>query len=1313
MPDFLFHRKFTDGTTTNGAYLNTGSGWATSSTASFIPPMPLSVDDSDYDDAEGIALIDLNGDGLVDIGWNNSTDSGAWINSGTGWVTNDLYAPKYPLATINKKDNGGRFVDINGDGLTDQVYRRGTDQGAWINQSKIPLLKKITKGRRSETEYATITELFYSSLTDKDVYTKGSGSTYPTYDIQTATKVVSEMSKDNGLGGLHWSMYTYSNARTHRWRGFLGFQIFESYDPQTKISQIEYLAQDFPLTGSQLKSETRYIPDPVNDPDGQLIKEVENIWLYDAVWSGNSLPDYPLFLYTPKSTERKWELGSTTPISEVTTYNWLDRQNPFEDPELVQRAWNNLTDRLEWGNSTKTLIDYGGGTKTAIWSGYYDQNLFSQPWMIGRLGRSEVQHIKSGYPEILRVSSYSYYVASGLLAWDAVEPDSTDKWLQNVFAYDSFGNITNKSVYGADIVSRSEQRTTYDAKGRYVEESKNALNHTETMVTDAATGLMKSRTGPNSLPTSWQYDAFGHQTLETRADTTSTSTIYDWDSSVTVNIPLENGGSSVAFTSDYAVTTESSGSAPVKVYYDRQGREIRVITEARDGRKVYRDTGYNTLGQKTVVSDPYFSGETPDYGFTEYDVLGRSKIVIAPDGTKTAFGYAGLVSTVTNNYGATDGAAESRNQATTTYRNAKGETLKVVDNFGYEITYEYDAVGDLVGTTDEHSNTVVMEYDIRGHKVRQDDPDMGEWFYVYNVLGQMVAQTNANTQVTTMQYDALGRMTNSLSPEGVSQWFYDGDEQGSWLSALKREDMYDTSGTNLVYRRTHAYDVLGRPLLSLHNVDDKWYYTCNAYDEYSRIKSSYRFWRPQSVIQSGNQLDHNWNSFESINTYNSRGAITKVTDGTGHVWWEINEADFDAKGHLLEYKLGNDVVTTQEFNPDTGRIEEIELSNMSNGLSTYGFQYDRLGNLTDRSLTRTMKTNLSESFSYDKLNRLKTADVGGTVSSTTYDEIGNIQTKTGISGAYQYGAGNAGPHAVTIADGITYSYDNCGNMLGRTQGGTNISSTVWTSFNKPSTLYAGHDGSEFTYDINDNRIMQVSFQGGAGTKKLYLGGFEQEETLTGDQYDRANWQWTHKETRVFVSTPSGMIGIHVQDAAENVDRKYLHKDHLGSIVAVTGEGSGGSASILAEYAYDSWGKRRSSDTWLAAAVDISTLETDRGFTGHEMLDHLGLVHMNGRIYDSNIGRFLSADPIVQAPGDLQSYNRYSYVSNNPLSLTDPSGFSWWSKNVTDKVSDFMDKYWVPILITIVAVVITVATFGAAGPAVGGILPGVWGTLHSR
>ncbi|MGH1353414.1 MAG: RHS repeat-associated core domain-containing protein, partial [Methyloligellaceae bacterium] len=59
---------------------------------------------------------------------------------------------------------------------------------------------------------------------------------------------------------------------------------------------------------------------------------------------------------------------------------------------------------------------------------------------------------------------------------------------------------------------------------------------------------------------------------------------------------------------------------------------------------------------------------------------------------------------------------------------------------------------------------------------------------------------------------------------------------------------------------------------------------------------------------------------------------------------------------------------------------------------------------------------------------------------------------------------------------------------------------------------------------------------------------------------------------------------------------------------------------------------------------------------HEQIDSVGLIHMNGRVYDAELGRFLSADPNVQALDNLQNFNRYSYVLNNPLSYTDPTGF---------------------------------------------------------
>src|SRR5690606_2354 len=117
--------------------------------------------------------------------------------------------------------------------------------------------------------------------------------------------------------------------------------------------------------------------------------------------------------------------------------------------------------------------------------------------------------------------------------------------------------------------------------------------------------------------------------------------------------------------------------------------------------------------------------------------------------------------------------------------------------------------------------------------------------------------------------------------------------------------------------------------------------------------------------------------------------------------------------------------------------------------------------------------------------------------------------------------------------------------------------------------------------------------------------------------------------------------------------------------------------------FDAWGARRNGESnnlsdW-SALTDSARLSaitgslmlagfsqpvTTRGYTGHEMGDDMGSIHMNGRIYGARLARFLQADPIIQAATNTQSYNRYSYVWNNPLNATDPSGFvlkKYWDK----------------------------------------------------
>ena len=114
--------------------------------------------------------------------------------------------------------------------------------------------------------------------------------------------------------------------------------------------------------------------------------------------------------------------------------------------------------------------------------------------------------------------------------------------------------------------------------------------------------------------------------------------------------------------------------------------------------------------------------------------------------------------------------------------------------------------------------------------------------------------------------------------------------------------------------------------------------------------------------------------------------------------------------------------------------------------------------------------------------------------------------------------------------------------------------------------------------------------------------------------------------------------------------KYLFTDHIGSVVAATNE----AGAVIEGGGFNAFGERRTN----GSATSITTTglaSTTRGFTGHEMLDGLDVIHMNGRIYDPTLGRFLQADPVIQAPDNPQNWNAYTYVFNNPYRYTDPTG----------------------------------------------------------
>ncbi|WP_294219426.1 RHS repeat-associated core domain-containing protein [uncultured Chryseobacterium sp.] len=138
--------------------------------------------------------------------------------------------------------------------------------------------------------------------------------------------------------------------------------------------------------------------------------------------------------------------------------------------------------------------------------------------------------------------------------------------------------------------------------------------------------------------------------------------------------------------------------------------------------------------------------------------------------------------------------------------------------------------------------------------------------------------------------------------------------------------------------------------------------------------------------------------------------------------------------------------------------------------------------------------------------------------------------------------------------------------------------------------------------------------------------------------------------------------IFVKDFAESTGSyKFLHKDYIGSILAITDE----AGNKLEQRHYDAWGNfthlKIGSNPVITdkASLAAASLLIDRGYTSHEHFMGVGIIHMNGRLYDPLLRRFLNADENIQDPMNTQNYNKYGYVMNNPLMYNDPNGEFWW------------------------------------------------------
>jgi RHS repeat-associated protein len=1197
---------------------------------------------------EVVTLGDFDGDGVVDVlrpahDTRNTANITAYQLCHVGadasthtceaWTGPTFYTPSGftkdsppPANTYLVKVESQFLGDFNGDGKQDIVSYLGgsnweisgaADQA--MPGQAIDKLISVTNGLRlvEKVEYAAVNDATVYQDVAYDISGQPIMPAYPVKRAPVTRQLVKTFSRSNGQGGWLTSRYRYAgNANDGSGRGNLGFARQDVTNVQSGHVTTTWYRQDFPFIGMVGASQTTQYAQTAPVPAANVLSDMrQTLSQYTVTQASNKITRHP-FVQTSSVSRRDLDQSD---MGNVTTTNEVG-------------AYGNLL------SSTVIATVLGGDTFTSKIENTYDSN--EATWRLADLKKTTDTRT-SPSSTVTRTKAYTYDAQGLLLTETQQENDATLKLMTSYDRLSNLSGLVNKVTQSwFDPASNTAQtrivsEVDYDTRRRFPISKKNALGQVETYPSyDAASGTLKQRIDINGLVYNQTVDGFGRKRIETAPDGNETRS---YEKVCDASCPA--GAVAIAIT-DYMKNGQRVA-LPKLVYSDSAGHVLRTQSWAFDGKLVVTDSRYDARGRLAETYWPRIIG-APQVSASRlaYDDLDRVTSTVTPNDAgqelTASTAYQGLTTVLTN----------AKGQRKSDTRNMQDKLASSVDALGGTTTYAYDGYGNLLQTQDPAGNVVTVSYDALGRRIALNDPDLGKISYGVDPLGQVWKQVSplqaAAGTATTLRYDALGRMVKRTEPDLISYWDYDLLPGQSSCAALKScgqlVQAYTTDLTGKVdYRRQHSFDALGRPVTTttrLDQVQSAIYTTTTGYDAWGRLLTQ-SYQRGSDTAKVFTQR------------YNERGYLESIGRGSLLLWQATAQ---DAAHRVTGALLGNGLKMTREYNPNTGYLSFGTLNNAQNqGQLTESYNYDALGNVKQRAQywPGAGLVGFTEEFSYDGLNRLTSAKVAGQpVQSFRYDGIGNLLAKTGVgTGDYVYApAGGRLPHAVKSIPGIgALDYDINGNLL--SGAGRALS---WTSFDMPRSISKGSENSIFMYGPEHQRARQ---ERNDGTTTYYAGAMEVE--VKGSV------------TTVKTYWPMG-LGVEIDKSPGSTELHWTHLDRLGSVVAI----SNAAGVVKEQLAYDSWGKRRkATGDGIPDCLDCVT--DNRGFTGHEMLDKLDLVHMNGRIYDPLLARFISADPLIQDPTHSQSYNRYTYVWNNPTNLTDPTGFAAKSESgsQTENIAD--------------------------------------------
>ncbi|GHU73072.1 hypothetical protein FACS189413_17050 [Bacteroidia bacterium] len=808
------------------------------------------------------------------------------------------------------------FSDFDGDGFPDLCFTRYSDAfliKSFSNNQNL-LVNGITNGLNQTVSFD------YNPITDAG-YCGNSASTpaFPACNFRQPLYVVTSM--ENQAGNIYdENYYYYKGAKIHKQgKGFLGFEEVRvtNYQQNRKTTtQYGYNSTYF---------NTYPVKQTVTTTSGDSISRT-NFESDRFITSGTKV----IFPYIKKQITKDHLTGITKTTDYV--YNSANHGNPSSITEtqgsLVSQTVN--TWEAKGGSTFKNRVTEQIITHSGIETSFSETKKFS-------------------YDTKARLTQKIDYYGN---------PKAVTT---NYLDYDSIGNphtVTTIATNCPTITTSS----VFDATGRFMTSSTDALNNTSSAQYDPKTGVLQLQTDIAGLTTSYEYDGFQRVTKETTPTDIITNS-RSW------NISGDN-------LYKVAVTSQISGTQTT--WYNKAGWETKTQSPGFLA-PVVSEKEYNTKGQLYRSYLPGYNNKSTQYVEYTYDKYGRIKTENNL-GRITSYGYSGLTDTITTPDG----------KSTYSTLNLSGLLASSTDAAGNSVTYTYNSLGKPVTTT-SNGLTTYINYDNRGFQRALKDANLTDSIkYEYNAYGQLTKQTNARGQETAFAYDAAGRITTQVRPENTLTYQYVPSGNGiGQVQTVKKNN-------NTI--QSYTYNSWGQPLSVTENIDNTNYTTSYIYNNRGQLTEK----QSPSGLRVGYQY--------------TNGSLTSMRNAESNaLLWQVDE--INALGQITESTLGNGLKRVSGY--DTYHLpNQILLKNGNNNIDRIDYVFNHTtGNLRQRN---DITNSRNEFFGYDNLNRLDSLRLNsGTINRMTYAANGNIQTKFDV-GTYQYANSN---HAVSgIADPVgTYS----------------------------------------------------------------------------------------------------------------------------------------------------------------------------------------------------------------------------------------------------------------------------------------------------